>query len=83
LKIYCENHEPGVDGNADQCISIPIKTQMQYIKIVPNYREDKHERSKRDKNSYTSYYHVHINTDVFCEYTTKSVVSLKRDYKIL
>jgi len=34
LKIYQENHEPEVDGNMNQCISIPIKTQMQYAKIV-------------------------------------------------
>jgi len=56
---------------------------MQYIKIVTEYREDKHKRSKRDKNSYTGYYHMCINTDVFHEYTAKPVVSLKRDYKIL
>ena len=48
-----------------------------------SYREDKHERSKKAKNSYTSYFHVHINTDAFCAYTTKPVVPLKKDYKIL
>jgi len=31
------------------------------------HSEGKHERSKKDKNSYTSYYHVHINTDVFVQ----------------
>jgi len=44
--------------------------------------EEKHERSKRDKNSYTGYYHVRINTDVFIQHTTKSVVFFKKDYKI-
>ena len=44
--------------------------------------EEKHERSKRDKNSYTSYYRVHINTDAFIQHTTKSVVFFKKDYKI-
>jgi len=44
--------------------------------------EEKHEGSKRDKNSYTSYYHVHINTDVFVQHNTKSVVFFDKDYKI-
>ena len=34
LKIYWENHEPEVDGNVDQWISIPIKNRTQYIKIA-------------------------------------------------
>jgi len=59
LKGYWENHKPEVDGKADHCISMPIKT------------------------SYTGYFHLCINTDVFHIYTTKSVVSLKKDYKIL
>jgi len=40
-------------------------------------------RSKKAKNSYINYYHVHINTDAFEEYTTKSVVLLEKAYKIL
>ena len=31
------------------------------------HSEEKHKRSKRDKNSYTSYYCIHINTDVFLQ----------------
>jgi len=41
--------------------------------------EEKHERSKRDENSYTGYYHVHMNTDVFIQHTTKSVVFFEKD----
>jgi len=39
-------------------------------------------KNMRDKNSYTSYYCVCINTDAFIQYTTKSVVFFKKDYKI-
>ena len=46
------------------------------------YRERKHERSKKTKNNYTSYFHVHIKTDVFRVYTTKSLVSPEKDYEI-
>jgi len=31
------------------------------------HSEEKHKRSKEDKNSYTSYYRVRINTDVFVQ----------------
>jgi len=31
------------------------------------HSEEKLERSKKDKNSYTSYYHVRINTDAFVQ----------------
>jgi len=46
------------------------------------HSEEKHQRSKKDKNSYTSYYHVHINTDVFIQHTTTSVVFFEKGYKI-
>jgi len=46
------------------------------------HSEEKHKRSKKDKNSYTSYYHICINTDAFVQHTTKSVVFFKKDYKI-
>ena len=48
------------------------------------YRERKHKISKRTKNSYISYFHVHIKTDVFEDKswnTTKSVVSCKERLK--
>jgi len=48
-----------------------------------SYREDKHKRSNKDKNSYSNYFHICINTDAYCVYTTKPVVSLEKDYKIL
>jgi len=31
------------------------------------HSEEKHERSKKDKNSYAGYYRVHINIDVFVQ----------------
>jgi len=31
------------------------------------HSEEKHKRSKKDKNSYTGYYRIHINTDVFVQ----------------
>jgi len=40
-------------------------------------------RSKKTKNRYIGYHHIHINTDAFKEQTTKSVVSLEKVYKIL
>jgi hypothetical protein len=40
--------------------------------------EQKHKRSKKDKNSYVGYYCVRINTDVFVQNTTNSVVSLEK-----
>ena len=46
------------------------------------HSEGKHKRSKKDKNSYTDYYCIHINTDVFIQHTTTSVVFFKKDYKI-
>ena len=67
-----------------QCISKPINTMMKCVKMVTEAIEkEKHKRSKRAKNSYIGYNHVHINTDVFHIYTTKSVVPFKKDYKIL
>jgi len=44
--------------------------------------ENKHERSRKDKNSYTSYYHICINTDASLHHATKSVVFFEKDYKI-
>ena len=46
------------------------------------YWKRKHARSKKDKNSYAGYFHVHIKTDVFRVYTTKSLVSPEKDYEI-
>jgi hypothetical protein len=61
-----------VNGNADRRISKPIITMMSYIKNSNRgHSEGKHERSKRDKNSYTGYHRICVNTDVFMLYTTK------------
>ena len=84
LKTYLENHKLMVDGKMDQHISKPINTMVWCVKNSnQGYWERKHVRSKKDKNSYTSYYHIHTNTDMFIQYTTKSVVSLEKAYKIL
>jgi len=73
-----------VDGNMDHCISMPINTMMQCIRTVTKAIEKENTRDQREaKNSYVSYNRIHINTDVFCIYTTKSVVPFKKDYKIL
>jgi len=83
LKIYLENHEPTVDGNADHCI-MHIKIMMQCVKIVTEAIEKENTRDQRKiKIATLAYFHVCINTDTSCIYTTKSVVSLKKDYKIL
>jgi len=47
LKTYLENHEPTVDGNVDHCISMPIKTQTQYVKIVTKAIEKTKMRDQR------------------------------------
>jgi len=41
------------------------------------HSENKHKRSKKDKNSHTSYYHVHINTDAFIQ--TYKICSVLRE----
>jgi len=55
---------------------------VMYQNSNQGHSEEKHERSKKDKNSYTGYYHVCINTDVFIQHTTTSVVFFEKDYKI-
>jgi len=47
LKIYLENHRPEVDGNGDHRISMPIKTHMQYVKIVTETIEKTNTRDQR------------------------------------
>jgi len=55
---------------------------VMYQNSNQGHSEEKHKRSKKDKNSYTGYYCVHINTDAFIQQTTKSVVFFEKDYKI-
>jgi len=62
LKTDWETHRPKVDGNTDHFSSKPIITMMSCIKIVTKAIEKKNTRSKKDKNSYASYYRIH-NTD--------------------
>ena len=74
LKIGQEYHKPKVDGNASVCTSTHKHAYQYYDAMCQTsnqgYWERKHMRSKRDKNSCTSYYHICINTDAFCIYTT-------------
>jgi len=55
---------------------------VMYQNSNQGHSEEKHKRSKKDKNSYAGYYHVCINTDVSLHHTTKSVVFFEKDYKI-
>ena len=74
LKIGKEHHKPKVDGNASVCASMHQHAYQYYDAMCQTsnwgYWERKHVRSKKDKNSGTSYYHICINTDAFCIYTT-------------
>ena len=69
LKIYLENHKPSVDGNASECASAHQHAYHYYDAICQNSgrgnRERKHVRSEKIKNSYISYFHVHIKNDAF------------------
>ena len=62
LKIYLENHKPKVDDNASACTSTH---QHAYQNSNWEYRERKHARSEKTKNSYISYFCVHIKPDAF------------------
>ena len=84
LKIYLENHKPGVDGNTSACASMHQHTYHYYDAICQNSnqgnRERKHARSEKIKNSYIGYFCVCIKNDVFEDENCKhyrSVVSRK------
>jgi len=55
---------------------------VMYQNSNQGHSEEKHKRSKKDKNSYAGYYCVRINTDVSLQHTAKSVVFFEKDYKI-
>ena len=69
LKIYLENHNPRVDGNASACASMHQHTYHYYDAMCQNSsrgnRERKHMRSEKIKNSYISYFRVCIKNDAF------------------
>jgi len=79
LKTDWDTHRP---NSWWQCRSLHQQAYHYYDVMYQNsnwgHSEEKHERSKKDKNSYTSYYHIHINTDASLQHTMKSVVLWER-----
>jgi len=83
LKTDWDTHRP---NGWWQCRSLHQQAYHYYDVTYQNsnwgHWKEKHERSKKDKNSYIGYYHICINTDVSLQHTTKSVVFFEKDYKI-
>jgi len=68
LKTNWDTHRP---KDWWQCRSLHQQAYHYYDVMYQNsnwgHSEEKRERSKKDKNSYTSYYRICINTDVFIQ----------------
>ena len=83
LKTDRDTHRP---NDWWQCRSSHQRPYHYYDIMYQNsnwgHSEEKRERSRKDKNSYTGYYQVCINTDASLHHTTKSVVFFEKDYKI-
>jgi len=73
LKIYLENHTLEVDGNADHHISMPIKTQMQYVKIVTEAIEKTNTRDQRKIKIATPAISVYISILMCSAYTLQNL----------